>query len=252
MKKSLHNLSALLVALALMAGFAAQAQPLTPAGVEQAVRDHVEKSLAGYLDLNNPANHVTLTLGNIPGLVSALKQFEDTPEKTELKLELSSSLSEFYSDRTLVRIRVIGETGTERMMGVPVRIQVEKPVWVAKINVDAKAPLRTQHFALKTMDVSQDLPHTAGREFPLNQYTARVNLRAGEPLDIRKVNVPPAVTRNSTVHIILISDGMNISVMGTAMADAQVGERVRVKYKNRTQKYFTATVTDRNKVEVNL
>lgn len=241
------HIATLLIALTGMAAIPANAMQVGDDVVRGKVLAHVREQIAPYVKGAN-VNVEVLAVNGAPF------DFPETEKLSEIEFTMESPLARLYSDRAIVRVTMSSPDGKHRDIGVPVRITVTKPVWVVKNNVTAKAHLKPSDFEMETRDVSRELPHVAGVEFNLNKYLARVNLVPGQLLDTRRVELPADVARNEEVLITITNGkGMNISVMGVALADASVGDTIRVRHggPNR-RKYYTGTVTSKNRVQVDM
>jgi flagellar basal body P-ring formation protein FlgA len=144
-------------------------------------------------------------------------------------------------------------SGISRDVGVPVKISIKKPVWVVKNIVNANEPLKMSNFSLQIRDVSHGYSYLVGQERNLSTYVARVSMRPGEILDARKIVIPPDVTYNDAIRILISSsNGMTISVPGIALANGRIGETIRVRQSVFQNKYYSAKVIDKNQVLVEM
>lgn len=216
--------------------------------VEAAVLAHVKSAIQNHV-AHSADTHVNVEVVNLPGFPITLEH-----AKT-VAIDTDSSLGQHYSDRAVVRVNINNpEGGESREIGVPIKITIKKSVWVAKGVISAKEPLNPGLFTLQTKEVSHQFSHSVGREANLSEYIARVNIQAGEMLDNRKIVIPPDVTRNTDITIILSNGkGMNIAIFGTALGDGKIGQQIRVKqHVNETVKYYTAKIIDKNRVLVQI
>jgi flagella basal body P-ring formation protein FlgA len=243
-----------LFAVSLLAGLngwfgVCEAVELAPAQIQKQVVAHVKEKLQGHISQND---QTTITIdATIPPY--AQLSFPQTENASAIKISTESTLGEQYSDRTIVRVHLESPDGTSHDLGVPVHIIVKKPVWVVKTAVTAQRPLRAADFTLQTRDVSYNYRYAIGQETNLNDYVARVNLMPGEVLDNRKIIIPPDVSYNSDVMILLSSNsGMTVSVPGIAMANGRIGETIRVRQSVFQHKYYNARIIDRSRVLVQI
>lgn len=240
------------LSLALLAGMSAWAPAMAvtvaPEAIRQEVAAHVKDQLASLMQGEDGAQ-IQVDVLNVP---SGPFEFPEAASLSEIEIEPRSNLDQVYSSRAIVRVRLSdGLSGRE--IGVPVQIHIKKPVWVVKNHVNANAPLRKSDFKLEMREVSINYGHAVGQERDLAQYAARVNLRPGELLDSRKIVIPPDVTRNSEVRILMTNgQGMTVSVPGIAMNDGRIGEEIQVRHQLHKRKYFTAKVIDKRRVLVEI
>ncbi len=222
---------------------------LSATRIQQQVVAHVQEKLQTQI---NPADQpfVSVEVMSIP---STSLSFPQDTDAHAIKISTESNLGDMYSERTIVRVHLESPQGTRRDLGVPVHITVQKPVWVAKNAVMAQQPLRLSDFVLQTKDVSYIYRYAVGEETKLGDYVARINLQPGEVLDNRKIVIPPDVTYNAEVRILINSNnGMTLTVPGVAMANGRIGETIRVRQSIYQQKYYSAKVIDKNRVLVEI
>lgn len=204
----------------------------------------------GALVNQNDRKNVTVDVLKVS---TAALDFPKVEKADQIKIDLASPLENQYSERSIVRVRLQDPQGNAREIGVPVRVVIQKAIWVVKNPIDARTPLKVSDFTLETRNVSANYPYAVGRERDLGQYMTRVGMQAGEMLDARKLVMPPDVTANSDVRILLTSEnGMTISVPGIAMSDGRVGQNIRVRQAVYQRKTFTARIIDKNRVQVDM
>jgi flagella basal body P-ring formation protein FlgA len=222
--------------------------------VRQRVIAHATEAVQRVTDANLQKDEIRVEIVQIPRIS---REFDGVEDPSEIELTTTSTMDRFYSSRGVVQVRMSTADGQIRQMGVPVKIQVKKPVWIVQKHVQAGQPLSAQSIKLELRDVSNMLQTSVGPEKEARKLEARVNLQPGEILDIRKIQTTPAVRRNADVRIIL-SDGhgMTISLQGQALSDAQMGEYVKVKrYRSGSvtqPKYYSAKVIAKNQVLVEI
>ena len=140
-----------------------------------------------------------------------------------------------------------------KQVGIPIRITIKRPVWVAKQSIPAGTKLKPSMLTLVNKPVQRNIKNYLEKTTKPTQYTARVNINEGDILDKNKLAIPPDVKRNTPVHILVSNgNGVNVSVMGTALSDGHVGDSIRVKYKLQKQQYLTAKVISKNKVLIQI
>lgn len=249
--KRLSLISASLLLSGYVAVFAqpSHAAEVTGEQIKQAVTKHVQEKL-GTLIAKDDQHNVTVNIIQIP---TGPFSFPDAKTTKEVSITTASSLGDTYSERAVVRLHMESPSGISRDVGVPVKITIKKPVWVVKNIVNANEPLSMANFSLQVRDVSHGYAYLVGQERSLSSYVARVGLRPGEILDARKIVIPPDVTYNDEVRILISnSNGMTISVPGIALANGRIGEIIRVRQSVFQHKYYSAKIIDKNQVLVEM
>lgn len=223
------------------------AATVTEDQVKAKVITHVQEKLATMVSKADQGN-VSVSITKVP---SAPFNF---PQAEEVEITITSRLGETYSERGIVRVSLNDKQhDTHREIGVPVQISVKKPVWVVKNAIGANEPLRTSDLTLRLKDVSHCYNYAVGEERTIGHYIARVNLRPGEILDARKMVIPPDVSYNSSVRILISNgDGMTVTVPGIALSEGKIGETIRVRQAVYQRKYYSAKIIDKNRVLVEM
>ena len=251
-RTTLNSLSVLLTGATLLCGgmpTVAQAAEVTEAQVREAVTAHVQDKIQALVSADD-RKYVSVQVVKVP---AAPFHFPQAKTAADVKITAESPLGDTYSERSIIRVHLEAADGSSREIGVPVQLVIKKPVWVVKNIVTANQPLRASDFSLQTKDVSHSYSYAVGSERNLSDYIARVNLRPGEILDARKVIVPPAVTYNDQVTILITNEsGMTITVPGIALANGRIGETIRVRQAVYQRKYYSAKVIDKNQVLVEI
>jgi flagella basal body P-ring formation protein FlgA len=249
--KSLRLISASLLLSGCVAvfGTSAQAAEITATEIKQAVTAHVQEKL-GTLIAKDDQQNVTVNIIQIP---TGPFHFPDAKTIKDVSITASSSLGDTYSERAVIRLHMESPGGISRDIGIPVKISIKKPVWVVKNIINANEPLSISNFTLQVRDVSHGYSYLVGQERNLSNYVARVGLRPGEILDARKIVIPPDVTYNDEVRILISnSNGMTISVPGIALSNGRIGEIIRVRQSVFQRKSYSAKVIDKNQVLVEM
>lgn len=247
LKPSLSLIASLTLAMGVQsAGLAAT---VTENQVKEKVIAHVQEKLAAMVSQADQKN-VIVSVTRVP---AAPFHFQQAKTAGDVEITVTSRLGENYSERGIVQVSLKDQADNHREIGVPVHIQVKKPVWVVKNTINANEPLRASDLSLQTKDVSHCYSYAVGNERNLGTYIARVNLRPGEILDARKMVIPPDVTYNSSVRILISNgDGMTVTVPGIAMANGKVGEMIRVRQAVFQRKYYSAKIINKNQVLVEI
>lgn len=213
------------------------------------VATHVQEKLASLLSASDQ-HQVSINVGRVP---SAPFNFPEVTQAGDIAISVTSRFGDIYSDRGVVQVSITDKQDNRRSIGVPVQVSVKKPVWVVKNPISANEPLRASDLTLTLKDVSQCYNYAVGEERNLRQYIARVNMRPGDVLDSRKMVIPPDVTYNSAVRILMSNgDGMTVTVPGIALSSGRIGETIRVRQAVFQRKYYSAKIVDKNQVLVEI
>jgi flagella basal body P-ring formation protein FlgA len=232
-----------------MATAASWAANVTEAQIRQVITAHVQEKLGTVIAKEDQPN-VSINIIQLP--IASLN-FPDVQNAKDIQLQADSSLGDMYSERAIIRLTMTPTVGNAREVGIPIQISIKKPVWVVKNIITANEPLTLNNFSLEVRDVSHNYMYAVGQERDLSNYIARLNLRPGEILDARKIIIPPDVSYNDEVRILISSgNGMTISVPGIALANGRIGEMIRVRQSVFQQKYYSAKVIDKNQVLVEM
>jgi flagella basal body P-ring formation protein FlgA len=188
------------------------------------------------------------------------KSASETDRPGAIECKVSSDLSNRFASRSIVRISLSEtESGQRREVGVPVRIRIFRPVWVAKSAIPAQTVLSPSQFKQESRDISQayqTMIPTDLAAMNLNQYKARVSIRPGAMLDARQIARVPDIQRMADVRIVLTNQqGMAISVIGEALQDGLVGDSIRVRYRSANAirpKEYMGKVVSKNRVIVEI
>lgn len=241
--------SSLLLLATLWCGAAGEAAQISNDRIASVVNAHVKQQLAS-LNLTDSEANISVALLHLP---THILNFDTVENEKEIQIEASSSLASSYTNRTVIGLTLTTPDGHERKTGIPVHIQIKKPVWVVKSYVTANSPIHRSDVTLSTKVMGYSYPYVVGKTADPTRYVARVNLSPGQLLDTRKILIPPDVSYNSNVRIVLRSkDGMQITVPGIALANGEIGQKIKVRQTVFKHKYYVATVVSKNKVLVEI
>jgi flagella basal body P-ring formation protein FlgA len=113
---------------------------------------------------------------------------------------------------------------------VPVWFAVRawRPVWVARAPLAAGQVTRAEHFVVQQREVAalNALPVPSDRQ--LDAWRLRRSLERDAVLTVAQVEPLPAVARNQPVRVHVQAGHVELQAAGVALADARIGERVRV------------------------
>ncbi len=167
---------------------------------------------------------------------------------------LSDSRPTPLTFRTIVQLTMTTESDS-RQIGIPVKLALEKPVWVAKHLIPARQAITANDVILLKKRLEHDSSYALGANDPVGQYSSRINLPAGSVLDVRKLVKTPAVYRNSDVRLVLaMGNGVRINVYAKALENGVIGERIRVRQQlaDHRPRIYTAEVIGKNTVLVRM
>jgi flagella basal body P-ring formation protein FlgA len=225
------------------------AATITEDQIKEKVIAHVQEKLGTMVSKSDQTN-VSVTIPQVPGGPFNFPQAETIKD---VHITVTSRLGESYTERGIVQVSMQDKQNHHRDIGVPVQISVKKPVWVVKNTISARQPLRTADLMLRLKDISHCYNNAVSAETNINQYIARVNLHPGEVLDARKMVIPPDVTYNSSVRILISNgDSMTVTIPGIALSDGKIGDTIRVRQAVYQRKYYSAKIIDRNSVRVEM
>jgi flagella basal body P-ring formation protein FlgA len=191
-----------------------------------------------------------VTPPNVPFDLPNAKTWQD------LTLSYQSILDERYTPNPVVRVVITDNKGIKRVTGMQIKIQATARVWAASTPLNAGERLKSSHLKLVPADISRQLELVlteATSPLALHQYEARVMIRAGELLDLRKIRKIPDVARNSPVRLVIeASPGVQVGVSGIALQDGNIGDTIRIKREkdDHSRHYMTGVVIDKHRVKV--
>ena len=139
-----------------------------------------------------------------------------------------------YPNRLTKRLCVPVELSVDgqayRTVYVWFSVRAMQKVWVAKQARAAGALLQEADFRSEVRDVaSLSSAPVSVHDQPLRTLRLRRPIEAGGPLLSTQVEAQPAVLRNESVAVKLISGAISIEANGIALDDARVGQHVRIR-----------------------
>lgn len=153
-------------------------------------------------------------------------------------------------------IEVVITTECDRtMLHVPVKVSVEKEVWVAKSLIRARTPISAKTVELQRRRLDHNHDYALPKSDDPQAWVAITNLQPGAMLDTRQIKPEPAVRSQQTVSILMKSGGgAAIRFLGKALQDGAVGDTVRVSQTDRDNKtkIYTGRVIKKQHVIVTL
>lgn len=211
----------------------------------------LDKKVKQYIIASTPLGDENATLlvetMNLPEAPISLKG-------EALTISFQDSRSIPMTMRTIVQVTFTTEEETRRI-GIPVRLAVEKPVWVTNRFIRAKEAITSKDVTLQRRRLELEAPYCLGQKENVTRYSTIVNLSPGAILDARQVSQTPVVYRNDDVRMVMsMSSGVSIRLIGKAMEDGVIGKRIRVKQERENEKprIYIGEVIDRGTVLVKL
>lgn len=202
MRGGLRPARAAVLAVALACG-PARADAL-PEEVASAIRAHVSGALQVPLhDVEVPTSGLGRPLRCAPGAV----------------VEVHAVPGEDYRGWADLRV---GGAGCEELR-VRARVEVWRAVPVAAAAAAAGAAVRVAEGRVRL-----DQLHGVPVDPDGGPYVALAPVRAGEPLVVGRVRAAPAARNGAVVQLEVVAGGVVVRVPGKLLADAAIGERVKV------------------------
>jgi flagella basal body P-ring formation protein FlgA len=173
----------------------------------------------------------------------AVERFRLTLGPSELP-QLAGPLSDYRFEfgavprgRTVVR----GLSQQHKQVTFTIDVRLWDSAWVVVSPVERGEVLSAERFSRSWQDVT-DLAVWSGQNF--SEVRARRTLRPGTVLSHDAVESVPLVWRGRPVTVAASASGIKVSRTGVALADARLGEPVRVRVDRHTIISATATGTD--------
>jgi flagella basal body P-ring formation protein FlgA len=148
------------------------------------------------------------------------------------------------SRRMCVWVDVRIDGNDYRSVPVWFRVKATRPAWVARVPLRAGEPLRAADFAAEPIDLTEFESAPVPTTERIEQLRLRHPLNAGRPLLAAHVEQRPAVARNQSVEVKLVSGSIQLETAGIALGDARVGEVVKVRNPANNQSFGATVVAD--------
>jgi len=171
-----------------------------------------------------------------------------------LNISMADTRLNPMESRGIIQVTLSTDQDTHHV-GIPIRISVEKQVWVAKTVIRPQETLSVKNAVLQRKKLTDDALYSLGSQDNIQGYTARTIIEPGNLLDTRKLTLTPAVYHNDDVHLVMImGTDVIISVEGKALEDGAIGKRIRVsrKLNNNKTRFYTGEVIGRDLVQINI
>ena len=188
--------------------------------------------------------HIEVVLSNMP--MDTL-----TVPNDKLKFVVVSNFDKFVP-RDIKKVFIYSDGKLEREFLVSVRTLAYKNVHCAKKQINRDSLLSDDNVISKRMEVSLQLDNIlTNSDLKNKQLISKKWFREDEIIDKRFVKAKPDVERNSEVKIYIKSNGILLTLTGTAMADGMIGDYVTVN-NSQYKKNYRAKVIGENKVLVSI
>jgi flagella basal body P-ring formation protein FlgA len=164
--------------------------------------------------------------------------------------QLAGPLSDFtlrFASEPRGRTVVRAVSPEHRDLSFSVDIELWSEVAVARSRIARGTPLDTSLFEFATREISHLTPVLPSQ---IPHLRARRAMAPGAILSTASTERIPLIRRGSRVTLQANRGGVRISRLGTALADADLGETVRIRIDRRT--IIPATVADTNLCSVSL
>jgi len=131
-----------------------------------------------------------------------------------------------------------------RSLPVWFSVKATREVLVARVPLRAGEMLRAGDFVTAPVDVTElgSAPVLAADQ--VERQRLRRPLEAGQTLLAAQLEPRPAVVRNQTVEVKLVLGSIQIETAGIALADARLGEAVRIKNPANNQSFGATVIAD--------
>jgi len=236
------------IAIVVMLALQSNAATVSRDQIEAAVRQHVEQ-VASEKGLTSHGGVLSVSFLKLPDVGL---NFPDTEDGDDVQLQVESSLKRFFSMQTLVRVLMTCDDHS-RQIGVPIRITLNKPVWVVKNPIMSGQTISKADLVLERQDITSQFDKIVDASFPVELYAARLMLQPSWVLSTNHLNRPPVVRRNHPVKMVLLGDnGLKVQMEGNCLEDGHMGQRVRVRHATLRDRYYSAVVTGDNQVTIQL
>jgi flagella basal body P-ring formation protein FlgA len=136
------------------------------------------------------------------------------------------------------RVVVIATAADGRTMSFTADVRVWGITLVAKQAIPRGEQLSDSQFTIVRRDITDYTPVSRNS---LSGQRARMAIPAGAALTSDRVERIPAIHRGSDVTVVSAQGRIKVTRKGTALGDAQIGERLRVRIDGRTTIQSTVT-----------
>ncbi len=143
--------------------------------------------------------------------------------KEEAEVWIDTRPGENYRGQTQVKVTLTDSTGVCGKMTLPSRIQLWQMVPVTKADVRTGDSIEIDYRRVSTSEIRGLLVKPEEGPWMANQP-----MRAGDPVTMRFVRKEPAAFAGDQVQLVVQFGSLTVSADARMLADAQIGESVRV------------------------
>lgn len=217
--------------------------------ISDAIIQHIQTiaETDGYI--TQGANQLQVEIQHIP---QAPKRFYH-PANKPIAITATSTLDRQFRHQAYIRLSLTHPNGETHTLGVPVKITLNKPVWVAKQQIHPGDKLSTQNLVAEKRPITTELSRVVFADNPLTNQVARLVVLEGSTLKRQQVTVPLAVRSQGFVKIVMsASHGVRMLVEGKSLEDGHIGDLIRVRNRLNPDRLYTAKVIAPGRVAVTL
>ena len=130
------------------------------------------------------------------------------------------------SSRTTIGIRCNGSKPWK--IYLPVDVIVNREIWVARHSLPRGHLLTVDDLMLDTRDVSRMKSGYVADQATLVGQRLKSSILAGRELSLQLIVADDVIRRGQTVTLVVAAGGINIRVVGKALSDGAINQRIRV------------------------
>ena len=195
---------------------------------------------------------VRADLGEVVG-VAAVKvpQLSDLQMPAGARLQVDVAASGPGARSVSATVRILDGAQVVRTQQVVVQIDRLETAWILRHEVARGQPVVPSDLEAVQRPSSEMTPDAVRNPSELQNATARRDLRAGEPVLRRSVELPPMVARGHRVTLVAQTRAIRLSALGEALAAGHHGDTIRVRNLD-SQKIVTGRIVGPQTVEMEL
>lgn len=224
---------------------------LTDVMIGDAVIDHIRKIAIEEGVLNPVTDELSVEIQHIP---QGPKQFRhEITADTPVTIKPSDTLHRQFRHQAYIRLALVHAKGETHTMGVPAKITITKPVWVASSQILPGQKLTRQNCKAEKRALTYELTKVLPASEKLTNHVARLMVLEGDTLKHQQVTVPLAVRSQGYVKILMsTSHGVRMMIEGKSLEDGHVGDLIRVRNRVNPDRLYTAKIIAPGRVAVTL
>jgi flagella basal body P-ring formation protein FlgA len=203
--------------------------------------DDVIKALEGYL-----AGHEVYS--TIPYRIYSKRQIDDVTRNTPIEVKIFDRTRSTLLRSDNFQVVLMSDGKTIRRFELRGFVGIEVPVGCVNRDVKRGEVIdNALEFAYRDLTNTPVMSPVYEND-DIKGLVLKVNLRTGREIDRNLLEQPNLVFKNDRVIVFFESDGLSITMVGTAMRDAKLGERVDV-LNERSGNIIRCVVTGEGEVE---